>query len=64
MRDIKTIAGLTFKIVVGVKIGKFFADVVICIAEKTIVKGLEALKEKIDAKIEEEKEPHCDMEVK
>ena len=64
MRDIKTIAGLTFKIVVGVKIGKFFADVVICIAEKTIVKGLEALQKKVEVKIEEEKEPHADMEVR
>ena len=62
MRDIKTIAGLTFKIVVGVKIGIFCADIVTGIMAKTIKIGLETLQKKAEAKIEEEKEPH--MEVK
>lgn len=63
MKDIKAIAGLTFKIVVGVKLGVFCADVVTGIISKLALKGVNKLKEKIELKIEDNaEEPH--MEIK
>lgn len=62
MKDIKAVAGLTFKIVVGVKLGVFCADVLTGVASKLTLKYLKKLKEKLELAIEDNaEEPHMEI---
>lgn len=59
MKDIKTIAGITFKVLIGVRLGKLGADIVSKVASKVTLSYLDKLKEKIELKLENNsEEPH------
>jgi len=57
MKDIKEIAGLTFKVIVGYRIGKALADTLVEVLNKIGERGLKTLTKKLEAKrVELEKE--------
>lgn len=62
MKDIKTIAGITFKVLIGVRLGKLCADVVSKASSKLTLQYLDKLKDKLEAKQSEDSKPH--MEIK
>ena len=63
MKDIKAIAELTFKAIIGYRIGKALADLVVKVLDAIGERGLKALTKKLEARRAElEKELQPQME--